>query len=776
MAYINKNVSTMAMPSGMNRMGQFPLDMSSVYYDLDSLKTYAESGAIAYVGQVVSLVDEENNKVTVYSIQDTAGTLKEVGTVPTGDEDTIVVAADGTISLAGIENLSFTEKDAEGNDVDVTYQALLTKDGLTWVKPSKTTVEGLATLIDGLTVRVKALEDADFATQIANEKKRAEEAEKALDDAIKAIDFMDADEVADAIEEGIKDLATKKYVDDELIKKVDVETYNTDKKALDDEDAAIRKIAEDVTARVEAFLDGTGTEEALDSLQELIAYINTHDDVDIAGILKDIEGLENKLAGIDTTVVAYVTAAIDALKIGDYAKAADLTALAGRVETLEGKVDVDKVSTAIATAKDEAIAAAASDATTKANDAKDAAIADAAGKYATTGALEGVSNRVATLEEIDHTLYATKEALKATDDVAQDAQSRVGIVEGKIDEITSVGGEPNVIERIKVNGVTQTVTSKEVDITVPTKTSDLTDDTFGTLITAAQNKANEAATAASNNAQSITALDGRLTDAEKVGNDNAGAIAGHATRLSTAEAAIETINTVSLPAKADKSVVEGLATTVGEHTTAISTLNTTTIPALQADINSKATSTALTEEINRATAAEQANANAIKAIADDYLKGADKTALENAIALKADTTALEAEVARATKKEGELAELIAGNTAVINSILGNEDEVDLNSIAELAAWITEHGKEATAMAEAIEKNAEDIAANTKKIGEVEASIPGALATTLADYKVKNVDGTTLQLSDAGVASVKAISTDLLVQGELELVLNGGNAS
>lgn len=316
MAYINKNVSTMAMPSGMNRMGQFPLDMSSVYYDLDSLKTYAESGAIAYVGQVVSLVDEENNKVTVYSIQDTAGTLKEVGTVPTGDEDTIVVAADGTISLAGIENLSFTEKDAEGNDVDVTYQALLTKDGLTWVKPSKTTVEGLATLIDGLTVRVKALEDADFATQIANEKKRAEEAEKAL----------------------------------------------------------------------------------------------------------------------------------------------------------------------------------------------------------------------------------------------------------------------------------------------------------------------------------------------------------------------------------------------------------------------------------------------------------------------------EAEVARATKKEGELAELIAGNTAVINSILGNEDEVDLNSIAELAAWITEHGKEATAMAEAIEKNAEDIAANTKKIGEVEASIPGALATTLADYKVKNVDGTTLQLSETGVASIKAVSTDLLTQGVEELVLNGGSAN
>lgn len=40
--------------------------------------------------------------------------------------------------------------------------------------------------------------------------------------------------------------------------------------------------------------------------------------------------------GEKATVVAYVTDAIAALKIGDYAKAADLTALAGRVDTLEG--------------------------------------------------------------------------------------------------------------------------------------------------------------------------------------------------------------------------------------------------------------------------------------------------------------------------------------------------------------------------------------------------------------------------------------------------------
>ena len=63
MAYINKNVSTMAMPSGMNRMGQFPLDMSSVFYSESELKAYATSGAIAYVGQIISF--NNNNRFII---------------------------------------------------------------------------------------------------------------------------------------------------------------------------------------------------------------------------------------------------------------------------------------------------------------------------------------------------------------------------------------------------------------------------------------------------------------------------------------------------------------------------------------------------------------------------------------------------------------------------------------------------------------------------------------------------------------------------------------
>lgn len=80
----------------------------------------------------------------------------------------------------------------------------------------------------------------------------------------------------------------------------------------------------------------------VNSYKELIDWAATHG-AEAAEMAAAITALQKILAGIggegeSATVVAYVQAAIDALKIGDYAKAADLTALATRVATLEGKV------------------------------------------------------------------------------------------------------------------------------------------------------------------------------------------------------------------------------------------------------------------------------------------------------------------------------------------------------------------------------------------------------------------------------------------------------
>ena len=70
------------------------------------------------------------------------------------------------------------------------------------------------------------------------------------------------------------------------------------------------------------------------------------------------------------------------------------------------------------------------------------------------------------------------------------------------------------------------------------------------------------------------------------------------------------------------------------------------VAGVKATADAAATQVALQAEIDRADAAEKANAAAIKAISDDYLKAADKTALEGQISAEA-TTARAAEKANA---------------------------------------------------------------------------------------------------------------------------------
>lgn len=106
-----------------------------------------------------------------------------------------------------------------------------------------------------------------------------------------------------------------------------------------DTNKSVRTIANEELA---AQLIAENAQASMDTLEEIAAWIQSHPD-DAAAMNASIEALEAIVDGIGgdgekATVVAYVTDAIAALKIGDYAKAADLTALATRVEAMEGKV------------------------------------------------------------------------------------------------------------------------------------------------------------------------------------------------------------------------------------------------------------------------------------------------------------------------------------------------------------------------------------------------------------------------------------------------------
>lgn len=99
MAVINKDIAYMALPLSIRRGNPFPIDEYSVWYDMEQLTTYATSSPVAYVGQIVTLVNESENTVEAYMIQNTAGTLmKLASTTASGDLTEDVLKLQGQVS------------------------------------------------------------------------------------------------------------------------------------------------------------------------------------------------------------------------------------------------------------------------------------------------------------------------------------------------------------------------------------------------------------------------------------------------------------------------------------------------------------------------------------------------------------------------------------------------------------------------------------------------------------------------------------------------------
>lgn len=268
--------------------------------------------------------------------------------------------------------------------------------------------------------------------------------------------------------------------------------------------------------------------------------------------------------GEKATVVAYVTDAINALQIGDYAKAADLTALAGRVDTLEKKP--------------------AAGITAKQIEAWDAK--QDAGNYVDQSAY---NTKIAALEEADTTNSDAITAVKATADkaVPKNAATQAGTgikvtvdSNGLVTGLAALTKEdiPN-IEKDQVNGLVTALGGKQDTLVFETaydastnKAATMSDigDAKNTLVGTAEDKstvdtikgakkyADEKATSALTDAKAyadglvtgdagvsarVTALEGKV-DVDKV-----------STAISTAKT--EAINDASSKDAAIKSAILG---------------------------------------------------------------------------------------------------------------------------------------------------------------------------------------------------------------------------
>ena len=863
MAIIKLDGGYNALPISYKRGNPIPLDTTAVWYDLESLQAYARTGVTAYVGQVLSLVSEIKDDAgevightsTAYIIADTNGTLEPIGTAPIGDDKSIVVAEDGTVSRAGIDALDF-EQDIIGEDgqptgekEEVQFQPLMTKNGLVWVVPSKTTVEGLASLIDALTLRVKALEDdrvteseladaiKDFATDtevaaaVKAETDRATAAEEALGKRIDAIDFVDESELATAL----ATYAKTEDVTSGLATKADKDAY--DQTVLD---------LTALKGRVEAFLDNTGAAtEAIDTLQDLITFINTHDDVEIADILADIQAIENKLVlgtyteGEETkeytTVKAYVEAAIEAIKIGDYAKAADLTELAGRVEVLEAKpfdtyatkdevkaVDdkfAAKANTAdvvsksdfeeFQTANTEAIGAARSGAVADVAEvgyalASDvvsnsdfntfkgentAAIETAAAGAKSDAVTEIVNKGYAVATEVAET-YATKEELDRQTELADEKYATkqfVGSIPTGYTESTVIGYVNKKAQEVleaATGGSQESAASVKLQLdnykaANDPKVTALLNEVYGPIPDGKDAHDYTASSRIDVNTQNIALNAKSISDVALLINGESG--------LASQIAAIYTELSTDIDPRI--SALEGTATqhttSIGANTTAIATLNNETIPAIQQAIADG--DKAITDKIGTVTEGKTVvdMINAVAGTIDftPYAKTADVASTYATIAAlegiykagegdAAATGILADEIARAKAAE----EKIAGDLALL---IENPTEA-LDSVKELIEHVTEHGTDIAGVITRLDGHDTAIA-NNKAAHEKNASDIVAINALIAANEVKEsseISVTAMGDDATGVQlGIKEVNVNKLVQTAGDtLVLNGGSAT
>lgn len=245
----------------------------------------------------------------------------------------------------------------------------------------------------------------------------------------------------------------------------DVATILADylKKADKDELAADIKTNADEILRIDNALKLAveNNEDGIDSIKELATWVNTHG-TEAAGYAAAISALEtlvgdtavatqiaNAIAAenlsqyaktadiegtlqkVDTqgTVTEAINAAITALAIGDYAKAADLTALAARVTTLEqaGYQNANQVTESI----NAAITALKAENLWDTKGA--AATAESNAKAHADGLNTAMDARVAVLEAIDHTKF---EAAGAAAQALTDAKSYTDTEVAKIQALS----------------------------------------------------------------------------------------------------------------------------------------------------------------------------------------------------------------------------------------------------------------------------------------------------------------------------------------------------
>lgn len=746
------NAALMSFGKVMSRMAAQPLDISEIWYNKRDLETYAASDATAYAGQKVTYVDTENNKVYQYSIQ-TDGSLAEIGVAPTGDETSITVSAEGLVAMfgyAGAATGTVPMKDAEtGKLVWKTLEEIGAGDGNDNTTYEVTALKNTNDEAYGITIQAyfNGQAQGDAVTIALDVYTKSE-----VDAAIKVL----ADKIGIEAAEGVDASGLYKLIADEVSRATAAEGALSERIGVKAEgETAATGVYAYVDGVIQTLIEGVNPDK-IDSLNELIAWVEAHPDI-VSGLEEDIKanadaiGVLNGDASTEGSVDKKVA---DAIAAQDFSAYATKEGVAETYATKEyiGIIPEDAEATNIVGYINEK-AQEVLDAATGGSSESAASVKQQLDTYKATNDPKVAALLTEVWGSETYTGDSRIDALEAEQDSQDEAiaaakeQADKGVADAKtandaIATLTGAGGRIAVIE---------------ADVTNLKSTTE----SYGTTLGGHETR--------------VAAIENAIKDG--------GSIDLRFDALEAADAAQATTNT-------------SLQTQITENKNSLTTLTTVTIPDIQSTLDAKADASAvytkkeigtitegktLIDMINEAAAAVEyddtqikadisANADAIAAI---YKVGEDGTA----------TGELAKEIERAKAAEKANADAIA-------LLLNNPTEA-IDSVTELVNYVNEHGAVVTGMQTDIATHEAVLTGliSENEGGEVQTvSVVDYVAEQIAAIPEYELPAATLEslggikasesiaVAADGTATVAKVSTDLLVQGTNELILFGGNAS
>ena len=668
MATIMNDAAYMGFPLSIKRGNPAPVDTTAVWYDKTELETYAASGATAYVGQILTLVAD--GKAEAYMISNEAGTLVKLAqTTASGDLATDVANLQTQVST------------------------LITKIGA--AKDGNTAATGLYALIEA------AQKQADKGVTDAATAQSAAEAAQSDIDALETV--VGADDTA-GLRKRIKDNETA------------ITTLNGNGEG---------SVSKAVSDAISTLIDGAP--DTFDTFKEIAAWITEHGE-DAAAMTTAISALEAILVGFGTgegktgTVKKYVDDAIAALKIGDYAKAADLTALAGRISTLEGKpaASITQEQIDAWTAKQDAgdfVEKSAYNTKVKALEDANAANATAIAGVKTTAEAAVVANTAITAGTATKITYDAKGLVTKGENLAVSDIPNLGI--SKIDGLQDAldGKQATLTFDGTYNaGTNKAATVKTVTDAIAAVISDGDDAAADNTIAGAKLYADSKASTAESNAKSYA--NSLVGDTSVIGRKVA-ALEGKVD-VDSVSSAISTAKTEAITAAgtaADTKVAAAKTAILGEEgykQTVKSAYELASQKTTMTEVENKgyAIKTEVDEAIKDAKSAgttAQAAVTALDAKVGAVTEG--KTVVQMISEAQSAATYDDATVKADIKKNADAIGVLNGSgTGSVKKTVDdaiNKFATDVtndnvvNSYKELIDWVASHGSEAATMADAI---------------------------------------------------------------------------